>query len=1355
MSNISFTVTPLTGDVLSTTFKVLSVTTPNNILKYVWNFGTEEQIYDTPAPSFIYKAPGIYTISLTAVDSTYNVLTFNQQITAEYPYRDYIKFLEIPNSFADPGKKTNRPFKIEVLTTNINSFIIVDLFAANSKSTPYQFVPDKWSAITPTWKFLDKDLNTVTSLSVVSSPVYKNNVVVAVSGTSEFYYVDSTSAGDPTINCPILISAVVQTSGFKNKNDSTIYSYNSHANNLFLRTGTLWQVNDLFPNTLKVTGNYYNSIHKKQWKEIPIPVLITCHSDRSLLIPGTEKNLSEVLFSYPATNKIGKIAPLTLSLSGFSNNQYLVNDAPLYFQATDINNNRSSGYVFTTITPLQEKNNVCIFAQTTANIALSTTGDEFLYPGLFGPNSEVWVSNPQKNTLNKITLIPDNGNCNTINFYKTNKILTDGYIKEIEVPLSVNSSTTNYELSGFSGIYSVAIDPRNYDIIACDAELDKIYRITNEGEIIKTFELSSIDTYNARQSLCHSWSWITPSPEVSSSRFAFYGPTLFSSNSANYIVMVGGVIQPSEILEIDSFANTARIYLYPKYAPEALRFDLLQIFHPSLPSSYISSLMAWTSTATLSTSSFYLPTTLSLTGDPTQFIVSVDGVLQHPDTYTIDSNTIHFSETVPLSTTLYTLYVPNIQRPAFWKRKFEKSPFPNFVYSLEGSDFYIPDQFSSFIVNIGGKLQLPTAYQHDVVNKRLIFFKPLPQNVDISVTQLFVPDTINIPAAITPTYVSLDRNYNIWVTLYNAVSVLKFDSDLNLSFSVVPNNIQWQKRAWINNPIGIDWQSSYFGNTSRYFDATAGPTDPYYNEFFAKPAASETDQNNNCWVTYSHPLCSFIVKYSSTGEQLLTINTGPYSTPINIAVNAQNNIWVTNFHGSSYYSTFLSGSLVLYDNTTGSVLSSITGISRPGHIAVDRFNNVWFSHGLRRIGFLNTKTATISSWTLELTGGFTPYDINLPGEIPELYEQEDNLIDEQIGGLSVDAYNRVWVLDNLQNYAWVLSATSDLLNSTNRFFKIRPNATIGYYPDLETGNTYTEAGNYYYRSAQATGDWTGNKWYQKYATPDLLFMNQISGVSDIFSVNEFINPNQIKKINDSFNTAEYYRTLALPENLNSNNILFNSFLPAIVGNGQLSANEDIGQTVYEKIANYVINHSDIDTCNIKQLLSYAEALSINVADYATTIPAEIANMIDLASIPRSKLWGIKDTTPILSESLGTLYNTQTDYLTAETQIILKNKVNSALTLVSVPPLTINNTTITVYPVSSFEGYGFIQPVPVNYLIYRYVPSFANKSIENIIDWDSPYTTQSYNLSTNKDWYEDDGAIENTFRYLLTKNLFLK
>jgi hypothetical protein len=1362
MFQANFIVTPLTGIVLATEFTVTNLTTGGSVEKYVWDFGTGELVYDSSNPTYIYNYPGMFNITLTAVNFDGTVSTYSQQVTTDIAYRDYIKFTQIPERFPDPGKLTDTTFKFDVISSNPNRPLVIDLFASNSKSIPFQFASERWSFLTPTWKFLDKNQNFITALSVDPVPVYVDGKVVAVSGSSEFYYVDSSSNGIPTEECPILITATLQTSGFSTPLDSRVYEYNSYANNLTVRAGVVWQVNDLSPTLLKVTGNYVDDIYPEQWAEIKIPALITAHSNRSEILPGSENSISEVIFSYPPSNDIGRRAPISLTFSNLSANEYTVDEQPLYFQTTDVNGFETGGYVFTTLTSQSAISSTTITAQTTAFTNYTYNTNEFPYPYGYAPNTSVWVSNPSQNTLNKITLVPDPGNCNTINFFKDNGILTDGIIKEVQVPALSTPNTFNYTLSGFSGIYGVAIDPRNYDLIAADAELDRIYRFANTGELLKTFELSSIGDYDPKKKMYEFWTWKTPAKELSSTRYAFYKPVPLSPNPANYIVSVGGAVQPTGAIQISPYEGLIRVNVFTNpltpenedaYPPEDMDFDVIQLFNPTLPDKYISALQYWTFTSTPSISSFTLTGNPSLSTNPGYYIVSVDGVVQRPDTYSIsdDFKTVTLDAVVPINSTVHILYNPEILPPAIWTNTFNNSVT---AIPLTGSNDYRPDDQSSFIVSIGGVLQNPESYTHNTENRSLTFNTPLPINIPISVVQYSIFDTIDNTAAYTPAYVSLDKNYNIWVSLFNSVSVLKFDPDLNLLFSTAPQNISWPKRAWVNNPTGIDYQASRFGETTRYDTITGGETvDPYTDEFFLKPPVVETDKDNNCWVTYANPLCSMVIKYDQSGNQLSQISIGNYAIPINLAINSQNNVWVANFHGSSYTYTALSGSLQLYDTNSSQVLRTVTGMSRPGYLALDRNNNLWFTHSLRRIGYYNTTTNTLCSWTLELTGGFTIFDP--PSSVladPEEFDVYENEEDEELGGLAVDVYDRVWVLDSMQNFAWVISATPDFNQAPIRNFKIIPDSTIGYYIDENTGNTYTESGDFYYRSAQATGDWTGNRWYQKYANPQAISAVAISGISTPFEIAEFVDKHQIRRVNESFNTAGYYKSLALPEILNSNTVLFDKFFPATVGTGSLSANEDMGQVVYQKIANFVLNHSDIDTCNIDQLLSLAEETAVAASDYAAVYPADIKNMLDIASVPRAKLWGIKDEVPLLTQSVGQPYNTQTDLLTAGTKIILKSKFDSSLSLLSVPPLSTGEL---IYPAYQFGGYGLVEPVTVNYLFYRFEPAYTGKYIENLIDWDSVLTTQSPTASTLEEWYGEGGAIESAFRYLLTKNLFLK
>ena len=1355
MIQADFTISPLSGDVLATKFTFTDATTGASVYKYVWDPGLGKLIYNIKNPTVVYTYPGTYTVSLTATDYNGSASTKTKQLSVDYVFRDYITFTQIPEKYSDPGLRTATPFKINVLTTNIDKPIIIDLFAANSRSTPYNFVPTKWNFLTPTWYFLDNNSNIVTSLSVESKPVYKNGTVVAVSGTTEFYYVDSMSTGNPATDCPILITATLQTSGFNYPHDSNIYTYDSYVNNETVRAGVVWQVNDLFPNLLKVTSNYIENIPSKQWRDIKIPTLITCHSNRSLLLSGSEDTTSGVIFSYPSTNAIGNIAPLTLTLSNVLSTHYVVDDAPLYFKAVDANNSRAGGYIFTTTTALTTITSTEINAQTVASTGDIYDTNKFIYPKGFVPNTPVWVANPEKNTLNKITLVPDPGTCNTINYFKEKKILTDGYIKEVQVPALISDNTFNYEMSGFSGIYGMAIDPRNYDLIACDAELDRLYRFANDGSIITTFELSSLNDYNPEKKLLDSWSWKTSTPYASATSYSFYGPVIRSSNPANYILVLGGLIQPASFIQITPQKSIRIVSTVPGdfggYPPENVTLDVIQLFSPSLPNSYIDNIKYWVFDTTVPTTTFSLTGT-TLTNTPANYIVTVDGVLQRQTSYNIDSatNTLIFNEPVPEGITVYIHFLPDIQSPATWS--ITPTTSTNFV-TLTGNENYKKDKESGFLVNIGGVLQSQSKYSYNYEQDTIVFDTQLPLNVPIEITQISVPEKINNRASYTPSYVSLDKDSNIWVSLFNTVSVLKFDPNFNLLFSTAPTKIGWPTRSWTNAPQGIDYQSDLFEQYTRYVSISGLTEDFYYEEYFLKPPVVETDRENNCWVTYANPLCSMLVKYDRNGQALTEISLPLYTTPINLAVNADNNVWVANMHGSSYTYTTLSGSIVLYDSETATPLKTITGVSRPGYIALDRSNNLWFTHSTRRIGYYDVQTDTLSSWTLDLTGGFTPFVMSSSDMLSGLktFDSDENQQDEELGGLAVDVHDRVWVIDTLQNYAWVLSATPFFDQKAVRYFKIVPDSNIGYYTDINDGSTYTETGDYYYRSAQATGDWTGNRWYQKYVTAQLLSSVAISGVSTSFNVTPFENENQIRRVNESFNTAEYYKALAIPENLKSNTNLFDKFFSAAVGTGYLSANEDLGQTVYERIANFTINHSDIDTCNISQLLSLADQTGTPASDYSAIYPTDIRNFLDVASTPRPKLWGIEDKTPLFPQSIGERYNTQTDYLTANTKIVLKNKFDSKITLVTVPPYNGQD----IYPITQFKGYGFIQPVTANYLFYHFTPVYNGNYIENIIDWQSEFTTLNPTLSTYEEWYGDDGIIENTFRYLLTKNLFLK
>lgn len=561
-----------------------------------------------------------------------------------------------------------------------------------------------------------------------------------------------------------------------------------------------------------------------------------------------------------------------------------------------------------------------------------------------------------------------------------------------------------------------------------------------------------------------------------------------------------------------------------------------------------------------------------------------------------------------------------------------------------------------------------------------------------------------------PSYVSVDGDHNIWVSLYGGQKLIKFDKDFNMLLAVVP--------------------SAYLPASAWFTLSSAGA----YGSPFVEPPIVETDSQNDIWACYCHPLSSMLIKYDgTTGNEMVVLNTTAFpvsSVPVSLSIDPLDNVWVACYD---------SNEIRCYSGVNGSLLYVINNIYHPSYTAFDRNGRLWFTHGYNKMSVRDTVTHEMSSWEIDsatqtltsVSNVYTPADVH-----------KALMLNEVWGGMIIDVFDTVWAIDSDVNVSYTF--TTDSWESYSKI-KLFPKPTSNYIVlnDPTVITTIPLSGEI--RSAQATGDWCGNKWYQKYG--DKYAMHPVYGSSTPFKIYDLNNSFQVTKVNEEFNTSKYFRDLALPELLNNNNELFESFLTAIAGDG-IPTKEDIGRIIYERIANFVQTHADFETSEIEQLQSFAKQLSVNVNKYGKEFPSEINRLLNLFSVNKHHLRGQIDYEPDITENIGSVI-TASDMITANTFIIMKDITRGTYQEVYVSP---TDSGATVYPLSSIELEGVKKPFLQNYWFFDYKP-LAIGYKNNIINWESDFTTVDYTLSSNEEWYGNDGLVEIMFNNLLTRRLF--
>ena len=587
---------------------------------------------------------------------------------------------------------------------------------------------------------------------------------------------------------------------------------------------------------------------------------------------------------------------------------------------------------------------------------------------------------------------------------------------------------------------------------------------------------------------------------------------------------------------------------------------------------------------------------------------------------------------------------------------------------------------------------------------------------------------------VTPASICLDLDKNLWVTCYDILSVLKFNKDGDFLLAFNPS---------VQLPQVVPVVTGIFD--------PAPVTSIFDDVLIVEPTCIDVDTENNVWVSFSNPISSFLMKYNSLGAHITSISLPINSTPQEILIDRDNSFWVA----ESYEVYGETGTLKHY-TSAGDVIQQYDNIPNLGYLTYDADGNPWFTYGYNKIGKIKNN---IFTHVAEVTSDHIPpkYQSNINN--PPLSGLNGYLQSVALEGISSTHKNLIFVVHSIDNRIYVYNARNDALIDT---INITPQLMLSVHNDANADKFYNQEWN---KSIQVIGDWTGVRWSRKYKTY-FFSPKTLTGVSREMFIN-VLNPLEIKKTNQNFNMHQQLKDLALTPLTKNNNFLFDNIIKSIYGDS-LQFN-DIGTIFYEKIANFLTNHNDIDTCEIDNLYKLAEMIDVSIDDYRLSFPAQLKQVMNLLTITHSKLWGIKckcNTNFRNSENC-----TQTDICKICGKCKINNKgekiSDTAYIDTSKPvviyeksidsyflhyPSTINNEK--TYPIPSLTAIGLKYPIAGNYEFFEYIPTASNFYTENIIDWDNPYTTLNFKNSTYEDWISNDGVIDTMLNFYLYNGLNL-
>jgi hypothetical protein len=272
------------------------------------------------------------------------------------------------------------------------------------------------------------------------------------------------------------------------------------------------------------------------------------------------------------------------------------------------------------------------------------------------------------------------------------------------------------------------------------------------------------------------------------------------------------------------------------------------------------------------------------------------------------------------------------------------------------------------------------------------------------------PATNGILPHATPSDMALDGNNNLWVTLFDSGSVIKFDASTGYVTAIA-------------TPSGsITTASNFFPTLSSDYNSLSG----FAGESLLLPSSIDTDIDNNIWVAYTHPDASAIVKYQGSNNltiaaaQLTAIPFPSGITPEQLQIDRNGYVWATAINHNTNGVGFNNRNDYLYKfDSNGNLLPGypLSGFNQIGNITIDGNQNAWVVQGAETLTKIDGVSGTTTNYIAGLGNNQTNYICS-------------------VGGLTCDTSNNIWVINNFDNRVYVIDANLPSTGALNAKYNI-------------------------------------------------------------------------------------------------------------------------------------------------------------------------------------------------------------------------------------------------------------------------------------------------------------------------------